>query len=98
MWGIAANITSALEFSTCSREEKRLLERVNVNTALGVRCFPSSLIQTNKLPAAPKHFQHWCSASAAPSVRKSVTSAFQTKPHQGLRSPRETARLISLSC
>lgn len=94
VWGIAANITSALEFSTCPREEKRLLERVNVNKALGVRYFPSCLIQTNKLSEASKHFHHWFSTSSA---RESVTSGLQTKPHQGLRSLRETAR-ISLSC
>lgn len=58
MWGIVANIISALEFSICYREEKRLLERVNVNTAFGVGCFPSSLTQTNKLSEVPTRFHH----------------------------------------
>lgn len=62
--------------------------------SFGGQIFSFFFNSTNKLSEASKHFHHWFSTSSA---RESVTSCLLTKPHQGLRSPGETAR-ISLSC
>lgn len=70
--GTVANITSALEFGTRYREEERAPGTVNVITGFGVGCFPSSLIQTNKLAETLMHCHHRCSASVQTSERKSV--------------------------